>query len=262
MVHAQAFAWRGFDVMLGNRAGRWLSLALLIAVALLVSGCSSRELETGETEKSANEMIAVLADAGISATKSKQGDDKWSVSVADGDFAKAVNTLNANGLPRESFESACTVFKKEGMTSSPAEERARENCAKSQELSQTISEMEGVLAARVHLAIPQPDPLSREASPASASVYVKYRTGMEMNSKQAAIKSIVTNGVEGMSFDRVSVYLEPAQSLPIAKKGGDGVPTGDIIRILLGIVAVALLALAGRAWLRGRKSRAIAPVER
>jgi type III secretion protein J len=99
------------------------------------------------------------------------------------------------------------------------------------------------------------------AQPSGASVYVKYRTGFDVRMKQSAIKSLVSNSVEGLNFDRVSVYMEPAQSLPVAKRRDEALPWGDVLRIILGIIAVGLLALAGRAWLNGRKSKALVKAE-
>ncbi len=248
-----------------NRADRaWpLRFVFLCGVifALLLSGCSNAPVYSDLTEEHANEMVAVLSEAGIAAQKSDVGDAKWKVSVAQNEFSKAIDTLRANGLPKEKFESGCTVFKKEGIASSPTEERARLNCSKSQELSDTISRFEGVLSARVLLAMPEADPLSRVAQPSGASVYVKYRTGYDMRSKQGAIKTLVGNSVEGLNYDRVSVFMEPAQSLPVARRSQSTLPWGDVARIILGIIAVALLAIAGRAWLRGRKSKNLVKVE-
>jgi type III secretion protein J len=234
---------------------------MAVVVALLLTGCSSQQLYGDLTEEHANEMVAILDEAGIAAEKSELGEGKWKVTVAGSDMARASSTLRANGLPREKFESSCTVFKKEGITSTPVEDRARLNCAKTQELSDTINKMEGVLSAKVHLAMPEADPLSKVAQPSGASVYVKYRTGFDVRSKQSAIKTLVSNSVEGLNFDRVSVYMEPAQSLPVATRRSESLPWGDVLRIILGIIALGLLALAGRAWLKGRKSKSLVKAE-
>jgi type III secretion protein J len=232
-----------------------------LVLALFLSGCSSMPLESDLSETHANEIVAVLSEAEVNAQKSEVGEGKWRVSVAQSDFAKSVDILRANGLPKEKFISLCEVYKKEGLSTTPSEERGRFNCSKTQELSETISKFEGVLSARVHLALPEPDPLSRVSQPSGASVYVKYRTGFDMRSKQAAIKTLVGNSIEGLNYDRVSVFMEPAQSLPVAKRKSESLPWGVVLRIIMGIIAVALLALAGRAWLRSRKTNSIVKVE-
>jgi type III secretion protein J len=229
--------------------------ALLIACVLVLSGCGNKVLHENLTEQHANEIVAVLYDAGISAEKEKSGETSWSVSVPGSEVSSATNILSANGLPKQEFESLGTVFKKTGMSSTPAEERARWNFGKSQELEKTITDMEGVISARVHLAVPEPDPLSREAKPSAASIYVKFRTGYDMRSKQGAIKTMLSNSIEGLSYDRVSVYMEPAQSLPLSKRKTDMMPWDSVLRIILALVAIILLGLAGRAYWRGRSNK-------
>ncbi|MBW8911263.1 MAG: type III secretion inner membrane ring lipoprotein SctJ, partial [Sphingomonas sp.] len=139
--------------------------ALTIGLALLLVACGRAELYGKLTESQANEMIAVLQSAGITASKENDGDKGWTLSTGQGDFARAVAVLHAQGLPHEEFATLGTVFKKEGFVSSPTEERARLIYGLSQELSHTISEIDGVLEARVHLALPQDQPLADAPKP-------------------------------------------------------------------------------------------------
>ena len=235
-----------------------------VALALLVAACSGQEIHTGLTEREANEVVAVLGTAGVSASKAAGEKETWSVTVPQGDFARAVEVLRANGLPRENFESLGTVFKKEGFTSSPLSERARLIYGLSQELSRTISDIDGVVQARVHVTMPEPHPLSREVPPASASVFVKYRPGFDLRNQTGAIKSLVTNGVEGMTYDRVSVVMLPARPLPVpAASPWSGIAaTFAIVAGAIGLM-VAALALArtlpGRLRRRRARTTAVAP---
>jgi type III secretion protein J len=232
--------------------GRTWIIALITA-ALFLTACSSQEIYGDLSEANANDLVAALADAGIVATKAKV-DEKWSVGVDQGDFAKAVGTLRAAGLPKEDFDTLGSVFKKEGFTSTPLEERARLAYGLSQELSRTISEIDGVVQARVHLAMPEPDPLSREAKPSAASVFVKYRTGFDLRSQTGAIKSLVTNSIEGLSYDRVSVVMVPAKSLPPAKTNEADLLTSTLLRIFAAVTALVVLLFAARALLRRHKA--------
>lgn len=220
---------------------------------LLLSACGEQEVYGKLTETSANEMIAVLSQAGIKANKVAGEKDNWSITVDPSDFARSVETLRAQGLPQENYDSLGSVFKKEGFTSTPLEERARLIYGLSQELSRTISEIDGVVQARVHLTMPEADPLSREAKPSAASVFVKYRTGFDLRGQTGAIKALVTNSIDGLTYERVSVVMVPAQALPAVAQPSNAIELGTIARVLGGLAAFGLLIVAGRALWRARR---------
>jgi type III secretion protein J len=235
--------------MIGRRLLSWVALP----ATLLLAGCGQQEVYGKLTESSANEMIAVLSQSGINASKVAGEKENWSIAVDPSDFARSVETLRAHGLPHENYDSLGTVFKKEGFTSTPLEERARLIYGLSQELSRTISEIDGVVQARVHLTMPEADPLSREAKPSAASVFVKYRTGFDLRSQTGAIKALVTNSIDGLTYDRVSVVMVPAQALPTTAVASSGVEMGTLARVAAGIGALVLLIFTGRALWRARR---------
>jgi type III secretion protein J len=236
-------------------AYRGLWLAVILALALLLAGCSQQNLYANQSEQHANEMIAVLGENGIVADKEAGEEGTYNVNVAQADFAKAVEVLRSRGLPREQFESLGTIFKPGGLNETPLAQRARLVYGLQQELSQTINEIDGVVTARVQLAMPQPDPLSQDIRPSSASVLVKYRTGFDLRSQTAAIKALVANGVEGLSYDNVSVVMVPAQALPQPRRDNDSISFATLGQIMLGITAFFVLLFAGRVLLRARKKQ-------
>jgi len=195
-------------VSLGRRA----ALAPMLVLALL-AGCSNHELYSQLTERQANEMVAVLRSAGIEADKKAQ-EGKFSVLTSKGDFSQAVRTLNAQGYPRESFDSMGKVFKREGFVSSPLEERARLMHAMSQEISNTIASIDGVVTARVHLVVPERNPLIDKVQPAAAAVFIKHRPERNLSGQISQIKALVVNSIEGLSYDNVTVALFPAEGMP------------------------------------------------
>jgi type III secretion protein J len=225
------------------------------AMGLLLSACSKQELYTNLSEEHANEMVAVLMQADITAGKSAGKEGKWSITVDQGEFAKAVDVLRARGLPHQQFETLGTVFQPGGITETPLAQRARLVFAKQQELERMIGEIDGVVSAPVQLAMPEPDALSQEIKPSSASVLVKYRPGFDLRSKAGSIKSLVASAVEGLSTDRVSVVLEPAQSIPVARNPDRGIDLGIMGRIIAGLGALVLLYFAARAAWRSRRQK-------
>jgi type III secretion protein J len=236
-----------------------LRRCLLVIACLLLAACNRADLYSQLSERQANEMIAALQSSGIDAVKSTKDSSTWTVKVAQGDFARAVDTLRAEGLPRDEFESLGRVFKKEGFVSSPLEERARLIYGLSQELSNTISAIDGVVIARVHLVVPERDLLSDKPRNASASVMVKHRPGVDMGSQVGQIKALVVNSVEGLSYDSVTVSLFPSRDAGQALRAPASVPaSGGISSAMLpvlGLGIIVLILLVGLLVLRERRMR-------
>lgn len=193
---------------------RWV--VLLVTVAAL-SGCKV-DLYTGLDERSANEMVSVLMRANIVGARQIGGDGTVALVVSKDDFARAVDVLNAAGLPRKTYQTLGDVFGGSGFVVSQTEERARFIYAMSEELSRTISEIDGVLSARVHVVLPTSDPLSRETTPSSASVFIRYNEGSHAINLMSQIRALVANGIEGLDYENVAVgYVAvPVPSYPDA----------------------------------------------
>jgi type III secretion protein J len=113
--------------------------------------------------------------------------------------------LDNAGLPQQSFSNMGEVFKGNGLVSSPVQERAQMIYALSEELSHSVSQIDGIVSARVHVVLPDNDLLKRVISPSSASVLVRYDPGTDINTLIPQIKTLVANGISGLSYDGVSV---------------------------------------------------------
>ena len=188
-------------------------------LALALAACQV-ELFTGLSEREANEMLAILQRAGIDADKVTAAEGMMTLNVDEKRFAEAVELLKRQGYPRETFTSIGEVFKKEGLISSPLEERVRFVYALSQELSQTISEIDGVLSARVHVVLPNNELAMENIVPSSAAVFIRHQADVQLDRLIPQIKMLVTNSIQGLSYDKVSVILFPVEA--------DSAPGGDI----------------------------------
>jgi type III secretion protein J len=190
--------------------GRLAMAAVLVAT---LAACGEQALYSNLSERQANEMVAALRAGGLDAQKQVQ-DGHFAVLTAPSQFAPAMQLLNAQGYPRESFDSMGKVFKREGFVSSPLEERARLQHAMSQEIANTLAQIDGVVTARVHLVVPERNPLADKAQPAAASVFIKHRPERDMAMLETKIKALVVNSIEGLSYDNVTVALFPADAMP------------------------------------------------
>lgn len=246
--------------------------AILLAIACMITTACEVELYSELSEREANEMLAILIANDIQGSKEIAKDKTSSLKVEEADFSKAVQLLQRNGLPRANFGNIGEIFKKEGLISSPMEERARFIYALGQELSETISQIDGVLSARVHVVVPENfSPLERPV-PSSASVFIRHKPGASVSTLTTQIKLLVTNSIEGLVYDKVSIALFPADGLEAdyaaTNSGSDGriamrsgntrAPTSDFTRVAglfwvhkssAGSLLMTLYALAGIALL-------------
>ncbi len=188
-----------------------LGATILFSLLVLLAGCKEQAIHSGLSEQEVNEMVAVLQKAGLSASKLSGKDNSFTVSTTQEDFADAVMLLQATGLPRPKFDDLGGVFKDQSFVSSNMAQRARYMHALTQEISHTISSIDGVLLARVHLAVPERDPLSEEVLESSASVFIKHRPDIDLSMHVGQIKALVINGLENLPYDNVTVALFEAE---------------------------------------------------
>lgn len=182
--------------------------AAIAAVAVLLAGCDKEAtLHSGLAERQANLVMAALLDAGISCHKSPGEEGTWNVSVVESKFADAVNLLEKAGLPRNAHQGIGEVFKKTGMISSPSEERIRFMDALAQDLARTISGIEGVVDARVHIVLPENDPFARHTMPSSAAVAIRSRWDADLTDVVPSVKGLVKNAIEGLQYEKIMVTV-------------------------------------------------------
>ncbi len=232
------------------------TVLLIAATAALLAACKDQTLYGDLTERQANEVVAALREGGIAAEKLRE-DKVYAVHVGADDFPAAVQLMRAQGLPRESYDSLGQVFKREGFVSTPLEERARLLYALSQELSNTVASIDGVVAARVHLVVPEKHPLDDKPQPSAASVFIKHRPDVDLAALTPKIRALIINSVEGLPADKVTVALFPAlpapAPVPVAKPAVELALASPWLPASL---ALGGAALVGAAWLvRQRRAR-------
>lgn len=225
------------------------STYLAIMFALLLTACGEVVLRD-LPERDVNEMLAHVASEGIKAWKRDEGKGRFSLRVARGETARAVTVLDAAGLPRRNFHGMEQALGQRGLISSPTEEGARLVHALSQELSESLSMIDGVLGARVHLVVPEVPPFSDRARVSSASILIRYRESYDVPQLAGRIKLFVQKSVENLDYDAISVVFIPARELS-ARSATAPAGRGGSLWWLGALALVALLA----AWWRHPNGR-------
>ncbi|MCK1269746.1 type III secretion protein J [Bradyrhizobium sp. GM2.2] len=237
-----------------------LQLVALLPLLLALVGCKA-DLYTKVQEREANEMLAVLLKNGVDALRVAAKDGTITIQVEQTQIASAIDLLNGEGLPRHAFKSLGEVFSAAGLIASPIEERARYVYALSEELSRTISDIDGVLSARVHVVLPKNDLLRRDTTPSSASVFIRHDSRANLSILLPQIKMLVANSIEGLTYDKVAVVfvsverpaLEPRPAAAAGLAQASGVISTPLVAVAMGlggsvfgVLSCVLLSARGR----------------
>ena len=153
-----------------------------------------------EAEKA--RVIDALKNAGVDVTLDPTTGD---VIVPVSDYHSSRMTLAAQGLPAsipDGYEALADI----PMGSSRSVEQVRLKQTQEIELARSISEIEGVVTARVHLAIPEKSVFARASTPPTASVFVQMENGRSLSRQQVdAIVHLVSSSVPFMAKNDVTV---------------------------------------------------------
>jgi type III secretion protein J len=199
----------------GHTQNAFARICMLCLVVALCACGKVVDLQTGLNDADANEIATLLNQHGIQADKrtTKEG---VALSVKDTDLARATQAMHAAGLPRRSLSNLGQVFKKEGMISTPLEERARYIHGLSAELEYTLQQFDRVISARVHVVLPERVAPGEPIQPSSAAVFVKYSPPLDEDTIIPRIRNLVAASIPGLSGEegrsKVSVVLTASEA--------------------------------------------------
>ncbi|MEM9067529.1 MAG: secretion protein [Myxococcota bacterium] len=244
-----------------------------LGLLLVCFGCEAT-LATGLTEDEANQIVVALHTQGIGATKGEAdgaGDGpRFIVNVAPEEVAPALAVMRADELPQRDAPGLHEVFGEGGLVPTATEERARYVAAIGGELGTSLEAIEGVLDARVHVAIPDARriALDEERPRPRASVLMKYR-GAQPPYDENAVRALVAGAVQGMQLEDVAVVGVTATAVPerreanLVRLGPVTVTRGSATAlkgILGGALAVNVLLVIVLVFVWRRRSAAAAEV--
>ena len=153
-----------------------------------------------EAEKA--RVVDALRNAGVDVVLDPTTGD---VIVPVADYHSSRMTLAAQGLPT-SVPDGYSAVAEIPMGSSKSVENARLKQGQEIELARSISEIDGLVTARVHLAIPEKSVFARASTPPTASVFVQMENGRSLSRQQVdAIVHLVSSSVPFMAKNDVTV---------------------------------------------------------
>ncbi|MDB5772251.1 MAG: hrcJ [Burkholderia sp.] len=229
----------------------WLRFLGMLCLAGTLTACGKTVvLQAGLSDADANEIVLVLDSNGIQVEKQK-AKEGVNLIVKDSDLSRATGAMNSAGLPRRSLSNLGEVFKKQGMISTPLEERIRYLHGLSEELGFTLQQFDRVISARVHVVLPERVAPGEPVQPSSAAVFVKYRPPLDEDEIMPRIRKLVSASIPGLSSEdgksKVSVIMAASELPPPAVEwttvGPFKVLAGSAGGLLFTLIVLVLLFL-------------------
>jgi type III secretion protein J len=236
-------------------AKRLCSSLLLVALAsggLAGSGCDA-ELYRDLSERRVNEALLALREAGLAGDKrlDQRGGagraPSFALVVARSDETRALALLAQRSLPRPVERSAGPSSR---LLFSPTEQRTESAAAMAAAVAETLERLPEVIEARVHLALPESEPLSPLGSlRPTASVLLRLRAPLPLQPGEVA--ELVARAVPGLDAHDVAVVRALAPPLAAAAAVARSA-AAEPRPLTLALYGGLLLLLAGAALLLGR----------
>jgi type III secretion protein J len=257
-----------------SRDGRVSRIGPLLFAVAAAAGCAvpvANDLE----EAAANKVIAALGKSGVAADKQRdpEHEGRFSVDVGRGDASFALSIMSREELPPATTPGLSEALGESSFIPSRTDERAKLLVGTAGELQRSLLSIDGVIAARVHLAMPAGDSLTpgRDAPP-TASVLLKHG-GAAPPLSVLEISQLVAGAVPGLDAASVTVVTK-AVAEPLERTGTELVRLGPLtttrsslpyLRWMIACVAtlnVSMVALLFALWLRAKRARpAVVPAD-
>lgn len=174
----------------------------LVGVVFWAGAPEYEMLCTDLSAKECGDLVAALKDAGVSARFAAGG---TGVMVPAGKMNEARMAAAEKGIPGSSrigFE----AFREPKIGMTPFAERINYISALQSELATTITSLDSVVYARVHLAVPERSLFKDERKRPTASVLLATTAGRQLSVGQAqAVANLVASAVEGLAPEDVTI---------------------------------------------------------
>lgn len=194
-------------------------LLFFVFVSLRVSTPEAKILYGDLSSEDAGAIAAKLQEEQINFTVSPDG---ARIMVPETDVGRARLLLAEAGLPNGGSLGYELFDKQSGFGTTNFVQNINQVRALEGELARTISSIDAVRSARVHLVLPQRELFARETRPSSASVYLGIRPGARLEHEQIlAIQSLVASAVPDLKAASVTIIDSNGNLLASASDEND-----------------------------------------
>lgn len=216
------------------RKKRHIWFALFLCTTMM--SCNEIDLVQGLQERDANEILVVLDQHNIQATKEKVEQNQevtWVIKVDNGQEQLARSVLVANNLPRVRLGGLKGICQEAGMILTRKTEKCRELLAVKEEVINLLESVACVVSADVVLNIPEKEEFPiKDSVPAhpTATATVKYlkncASGVLLSEQR--VQDIVANAVSNLDPRDVTVVISYLDAgFPMLPVASDAVAAGE-----------------------------------
>jgi flagellar M-ring protein FliF len=188
-----------------QRITMMVAFVAVIAGVLVFANTATKDrmapLYTGLSTSDAAAVTETLRDLSFTYEITDRG---GTVLVPENDIYEARLQVNRSGFTPTAESDGFSTLDGLGITSTQFQQRIAYQRGLAQEIEMSLTQMETVDSADVHLVIPEDDLFSGDDIKASASVLISSR-GTITSTQVAAITSLVANAVEGLTAEQVTV---------------------------------------------------------
>lgn len=197
-------------VMILGATGVGIVGALLLGASFAFSP-QYRPIATDVTAAEASGMVSALEQAGFAPKVSPDG---TMITLPEGEIAKARMALAEAGVAA-SGPAGWEIFDNtSGLGMNSFLQRVNRLRAMEGELARSITTIEAVESARVHLVLPERETFSQDRPEATASIIIKTRRGAPLERRHAiSARNLVAAAVPGLSPERVTVLSSSGDTI-------------------------------------------------
>ena len=190
---------RQLSLMVGLAA----SIAIALAAVLWTSGPDYKPVLSSITDYNADQIVEIL---NVNNIPFKLDDNTGALLVESGFYHQARLKLAGSGIVSDNIVGLEIMDQEQSLGTSQFVETTRYRRGLEGELARTITSLQSVKSARVHLAIPKESVFVRDTRKPTASVFLELYPGRRLDRSQVdAIVNLVASSISQLSDQDVTV---------------------------------------------------------
>jgi flagellar M-ring protein FliF len=210
-----------------------MGLGLIVFFVFVSSRLTSGQMKLLYSDLSAQDKNAVVRELEANKVTYSVNDANNEIEVGAKEVGRVRMLLAEKGLP-EGGSVGYEIFDKEsGLGTTKFDQDMKELRAMEGELMRTVNTIKAVESSRIHLVLPKRELFSRDARPATASVFLKLKAGQKLNDEQvSAIQHLIATAVPELSPSRVSIVDQAGNLLANGRdENSTGAATADVEKL-------------------------------